>query len=228
MLVAVSRESALETLGVLMRQLRQAGRMSLANVAQATGSNKSHLSQMESGRDRPSWELVAFYEERFHGDGQLWSAYIEVAAGPRPRQRASLDSSHRYPLPGDASSFVADITVPDGIVMPPGLRFEKVWRIRNSGSVPWVGRWLRRLGAPAGLGIPSSPFQVPIGQTMPGDVVDIIVPMRAHIFPGTAEVHWKMVDSEGYEFFPDRYFQGIFMTIVVREGAPEPKVRRMG
>jgi hypothetical protein len=139
---------------------------------------------------RPGWELVAFYEERFNADGQLWAVYIETVAGPRPRQRSGEAKRSGYPLPGDASTFVADIT-PDGTVMPPGFRFEKIWRIQNSGTVPWAGRWLRRLGPPAGLGIPSSPLQVPIATTMPGETVDITVPMRAHNLAGTAEVHWK-------------------------------------
>ena len=211
-----------------MRELRQAVGMSLTGTAQAAGTSKSHLSHVERGRDRPSGELVAFYEERFNADGQLWTAYIEVVAGPRPqqRQRSSPADATRYPLAGDASTFVADIT-PDGVIMPPGFRFEKVWRIQNSGTVPWVGRWLRRLGPPAGLGIPSSPVQVQIATTVPGQTVDITVPMRAHNLAGTAEVHWKMVDDDGYEFFPDRYHRGIFTTVIVRDGAPNPEIRRL-
>jgi len=226
MLVAVSHDSALITLGGLMRELRQAVGMSLTGTAQAAGTSKGHLSHVETGRDRPSWELVAFYEERFTADGQLWAAYIEAVAGPRPRQRSSNAKESSYPLTGDASTFVADIT-PDAVIMPPGFHFEKIWRIQNSGTVPWTGRWLRRLGPPAGLGIPSSPVQVQIATTMPGETVDITVPMRAHNLAGTAEVHWKMVDDDGYEFFPDRYFRGIFTTIIVRDGAPEPEIRRL-
>lgn len=225
-LVGVRHNSALQTLGALMRELREAGGMSLTGTAQATGTSKGHLSHVESGRDRPSWELVAFYEERFNADGQLWAAFVEAVAGPRPRQRSSRAAVGGYPIPGDASTFVDDIT-PDAIVMPPGFYFEKIWRIRNSGTIPWVGRWLRRLGPPAGLGIPSSPLQVQIATTMPGQTVDIAVPMRAHNHAGTAEVHWKMVDDGGFEFFPDRYPEGIFTTVIVRDGAPNPKIRRL-
>lgn len=226
MLTGVSHDSALITLGGLMRELRQAAGMSLTGAAAATGTSKGHLSHVETGRDRPSWELVSFYEERFNADGQLWAVYIEVVAGPRPRQRPAQAQPGRYPLPGDASTFVDDVT-PDGVIMPPGFRFEKVWRLRNSGTVPWTGRWLRRLGPPAGLGIPSSPLRVPIAATMPGELVDIAVPMRAHNMAGTAQVHWKMVDDDGYEFFPDRYYRGIFTTVIVREGVPAPEIRRL-
>jgi transcriptional regulator with XRE-family HTH domain len=210
-----------------MRELRRAGGLTLTDTAQAAGTSKSNLSHVECGRDRPNWALVAFYEERFSADGQLWSAFIELVTGPRPRQRSSRAVANEYPLPGDASTFVTDIT-PDAVIMPPGFHFEKIWRIRNSGTVPWAGRWLRRIGSPAGLGIPSSPLQVKIATTMPSQTVDITVPMRAHNQPGTAEVHWKMVDDDGYEFFPDRYPEGIFTTIIVRDGAPNPKIRRLG
>jgi transcriptional regulator with XRE-family HTH domain len=221
----MSRDSAMETLGGLMRELRQAGGMSLTGTAQAAGTSKGHLSHVECGRDRPSWELVAFYEERFHADGQLWTAFIEAVAGPRPRQRSGQAVASGYPLPGDATTFVADIT-PDAVIMPPGFRFQKIWRIRNSGTVPWAGRWLRRLGPPAGLGIPSSPLRVEIAVTLPGQTVDITVPMRAHQHAGTAEVHWKMVDDNGYEFFPDRHPEGIFTTVIVREGVLNPDLER--
>jgi len=226
MLTDVSHDSALMTLGGLMRELRQATGLSLTSCARAAGTSKSHLSHVETGRDRPSWELVSFYEKHFSADGQLWAVYIEAVAGPRPQQRSARAQPGRYPLPGDASAFVADIT-PDGVIMPPGFRFEKIWRIRNSGTVPWTGRWLRRLGPPAGLGIPSSPLQVQIAATMPGQLVDIAVPMRAHNLAGTAEVHWKMVDDDGYEFFPDRYYRGIFTTVIVRDGVPDPEIRRL-
>jgi transcriptional regulator with XRE-family HTH domain len=225
-LVRVSYAGALETLGALMRELRRAGGMSLTGAAEAAGTSKSHLSHVERGRDRPSAELVAFYEARFNADGQLWSTFIQVVAGLRPRQRSGRAVAGEYPLPGDESTFVADIT-PDAVIMPPGFGFEKIWRIRNTGTVTWAGRWLRRIGPPSGLGIPSSPLQVKIATTMPDQTVDITVPMRAHIHPGTAEVHWKMVDDDGYEFFPDRYPEGIFTTVIVRDGAPDPIIRRL-
>jgi DNA-binding XRE family transcriptional regulator len=226
-LVSVSYESALETLGALMRELRTASGMNQTDAAKAAGTSKSNLSHVERGRDRPSWQLVAFYEERFNADGQLWGAFVEAVSAPRPAQRSAVVASKRYPLPGDASTFVTDVT-PDGVIMPPGFHFEKIWRLQNSGTVPWADRWLRRVGSPAGLGIPSSPLRVQIADTMPGQTVDITVPMRAHTQPGTAEVHWKMVDGDGHEFFPDRYPEGIFTTVIVREGAPNPTIRRLG
>ncbi|WP_290055356.1 hypothetical protein [Amycolatopsis solani] len=66
-----------------------------------------------------------------------------------------------------------------------------------------------------------------IADTLPGETVDICVPLKSHILPGTAEIHWKMVDEDGFELFPDRYYQGIFMMIVVEDQAPPPNLRRL-
>src|SRR3977135_3448022 len=161
-LTHMSKQGADDTLGESMRFLRQAAGASLDEVARSHGTSKGHLSNAERGRDRPSVDIVAFYEEHFHADGQLWSTYVESLTSPRPRQRAGAAAPSPYPLVGDASSFVADITVPDGTVMPPLFIFEKIWRIRNTGAVPWVGRWLARDGAPSGPGIPHSPPRVRI------------------------------------------------------------------
>lgn len=211
-----------------MRYLRQAAEATLAQVADHLGTSRGHLSNVERGRDRPSWDIVAYYEERFHADGALWSMYVELLTSPQRRQRADLSDRPDYPLPGDASEFVADVTIPDGTVMPPGFAFTKVWRIKNAGTVPWTSRFLARDGAPAGYGLPKSPRRTPIPDTLPGHEVDIAVPLTAHPAVGTSQTRWKMVDQHGWEFFPDRYPMGLILTIVVREGAPEPDVRPRG
>jgi DNA-binding XRE family transcriptional regulator len=218
----MARDAALEALGQQLYYLREAAGMKLTEAARHLGASKSHLSNVEHGRDRPSTKVVAFYEEQFHGNGQAWGLYGALVTANRPPQRKSLDDAWPYPVPGDASTFVADITVPDGTVMPPYYKFEKVWRIRNSGTVPWVGRWLVRVGAPTGHGIPTSPYKVPIPDTQPGEEVDIKVPVQSQALAGSSQAHWKMVDDDGREYFPDRYGLGLVLSIVVDENAPPP------
>lgn len=36
------------------------------------------------------------------------------------------------------SRFVEDVTIMDGTEMAPGTRFTKIWRLRNSGKIPWA------------------------------------------------------------------------------------------
>jgi polar amino acid transport system substrate-binding protein len=60
----------------------------------------------------------------------------EVQPGPTPT-----------PLPGptatppacyDGMEFVEDVTVPDGTEMQPGQNFDKVWRVKNTGTCEWT------------------------------------------------------------------------------------------
>lgn len=121
-----------------------------------------------------------------------------------------------YPLPGDRSDFICDVTVPDGTEFDQGDEFVKTWRIWNSGSVPWVGRYLTRQGGEPGPGSHTSPGRIVIPDTSPGQSVDLSVPMRAALLPGTSASTWKMTDEEGRLFFPDRYRYGLYCEIITR------------
>lgn len=80
-----------------------------------------------------------------------------------------------YPLDGDYSDFVRDVTVPDGSFVQPGETIHKQWELNNAGTVPWLGRRLVRLGANGGYASPSSPDSVLIPDTPPGENVIISV-----------------------------------------------------
>ena len=73
------------------------------------------------------------------------SLYNAMVTEKRIPQRQSPDARPGYPIPGDAATFLADVTIPDDTSMAPYQKFEKTWRIRNSGTVPWVNRWLARI-----------------------------------------------------------------------------------
>lgn len=202
-------------LGQHLRYLRKAHGMNQAEAARRIGVSATHLNNVEKGRDPANNRIVAFYEEQFHGDGQAWGLYESMLTERRPPQRAPQGSRPKYPIPGDASTFIADITVPDGTVMAPYQQFDKTWRIRNSGTVPWIGRWLARRGSPTGHGVPTSPYRVRIPDTQPGEEVDITVPVQAQPLAGASQAHWKMVDDAGWEYFPDRYSMGLVLSIIV-------------
>lgn len=133
-----------------------------------------------------------------------------------PPAPPAANASDSYPVPGDRSDFVCDVTVPDGTEFEQGEEFVKTWRIRNSGSIRWDGRFLARQGGAAGPGSHSSPEMVPIPDTGPGATVDISVPMRAALLPGTSASTWKMTDDAGQVLFPDRYRFGLRCEIITR------------
>ncbi|WP_176992981.1 NBR1-Ig-like domain-containing protein [Nonomuraea jiangxiensis] len=66
--------------------------------------------------------------------------------------------------PHDDSTFEGDVTYPDGTVVEQGESFDKTWRIRNAGTIPWQGRYLTRMNdTPC-----RAPKRVGIGPVLPG------------------------------------------------------------
>jgi hypothetical protein len=105
---------------------------------------------------------------------------------------------------GDASQFVGDVTIPDGTRVKVNARFDKVWAIKNIGSVAWQHRFL----APVQPATDSNGCRVPsrtaIGDTAPGEQVMISVPVTAPSRPGRCWVGFKMVDEQGRVYFPSK------------------------
>ena len=95
-------------------------------------------------------------------------------------------------------SFVADVTVPDDTVYQPDAPFQKIWRLRNSGTCEWndsysvvfVGGDLLSAESPQALG-----RTVAVGET-----ADIGVIMRAPAQPGIYTSRWQMQDDAGKRF----------------------------
>ncbi|GAA3142543.1 hypothetical protein GCM10020001_076810 [Nonomuraea salmonea] len=75
-----------------------------------------------------SFRLGHDQEETRHKWRTLWEQATTPGPGPTT-------------LPQDDSVFERDVTYPDGTVVPAGERFDKTWRIRNTGSVHWRDRY---------------------------------------------------------------------------------------
>lgn len=165
--------------------------------------------------------LVRAWDKRLGGDGVLVSLYEELLEERRNTRRRRTETERAgtpeepRPIPCEVSEFITDVTIPDGTLMTPGERFIKTWRIHNTGTVPWRGRHLARLGLAGAEGQVSTPPQVPIPDTEPGEVVDVSVPCRAHVIAGSSQAHFKMVDEDGRFYFPDRYSSGLVLAITV-------------
>ncbi|GAA2720883.1 hypothetical protein GCM10010439_09820 [Actinocorallia aurantiaca] len=109
----------------------------------------------------------------------------------------------------DDSIFEGDITYPDGTLVEKGESFEKVWRLRNTGTVEWKDRFLMRVNED----ICHAPERVEIPRTPPGQTVDIRVPVRALKRSGTCRLYWKMVDPQGRTLLPAK--RPIFLDVRV-------------
>ncbi|MCD0452620.1 hypothetical protein LO762_26055 [Actinocorallia sp. API 0066] len=103
---------------------------------------------------------------------------------------------------GDASVFIADITLLDCTHVGRGETVTKVWRIKNVGTVPWQGYSLRRLDVPQRADQCRTVNEVPIDDTLPGETVDIGTEITTPRTPGLCYVRFKMADASGQLVFP--------------------------
>jgi Ig-like domain-containing protein len=103
---------------------------------------------------------------------------------------------------GDASQFVADLTLPDCSHIRRGQTVTKVWRLKNVGRVPWRGYSLHRLDLPQQRSQCQTISDVPIPDTAPGKLVDVRTEITAPDAPGFCFVRFKTVDAAGRIAFP--------------------------
>lgn len=88
--------------------------------------------------------------------------------------------------------FIADVTIPDGQVIPAGSKFVKTWRIKNTGSTTWTPNYKVRLWAGNSFGAPSSFL---LGQEVkPNAEVDISIEFTAPSQSGEYIASWILSD----------------------------------
>ena len=109
------------------------------------------------------------------------------------------------------ATFVADVTVPDNSVFPPGGRIDKIWRLRNSGTCPWQSGYQLIFVSGDKMGAPDGQAIVP---TAPNGTTDVTVTMYAPATPGVYKGVWRMVNNTGQQF-------GQNITIVVQVPSPD-------
>lgn len=96
-----------------------------------------------------------------------------------------------------SSTFINDVTIPDGTTIAPGGAFIKTWAIQNSGTCSWGGGYnaIFISGNPMG----AAPQQ-PIPSAGPGDVINVSISMVAPTTPGRADGVWQLQASNGVPF----------------------------
>lgn len=103
----------------------------------------------------------------------------------------------------DDSTFISDITIPNGSIVSTNEKFTKKWEIQNIGLTIWENRFLREDNQGVSGLIPNS-ILIPIPTTFPGERVVIKVRFTAPKYPGSYESYWKMVDENGDYCFPSK------------------------
>lgn len=112
---------------------------------------------------------------------------------------------------GERATFVADVTIPDGTVLPAGAAFTKTWRLQNAGTTTWTTSYSLDFISGDQMGTITT---MALSQSVsPGQQVDITVNMIAPTTTGTYQGFWKMKNASG-QFFND----SVYVLIAVGSG----------
>jgi len=95
-------------------------------------------------------------------------------------------------------AFVTDVTIPDGQVIPPGSKFVKTWRLKNTGTTTWTANYRVRLWAGNSYGAPTSFLLAQ--EVKPNTEVDISIEFTAPSQSGEYISHWILSDDQEANF----------------------------
>ncbi len=96
------------------------------------------------------------------------------------------------------ASFVAHVSVSEGTIMFPGVKFTKIWRLKNVGVCTWTKDYKLVFSTGDLMGADRS---VPLPKAVsPGSTVDISVDFTAPDKEGSYQGYWILNDAHGYWF----------------------------
>jgi hypothetical protein len=101
-------------------------------------------------------------------------------------------------VPCNRATFLTDVTIPDGTVLPPNTNFTKIWRVRNDGSCRWDSSYA--LIFTSGTAMTNNLTILIPAVVMPGQSIDLAVDMRSPGNPGTYQSNWFFRSPRGDVF----------------------------
>jgi hypothetical protein len=114
---------------------------------------------------------------------------------------------------------VQDVTIPDGTELPPNTPFLKTWKIRNEGPA-WPAGCQLLFVSHKGDNL-NGPERVAIkGDIMPGQEIEVSVPLITPNEPGRYVGYYRMVTPDGIKFG-----QRVWVSFVVRREGDAAEVR---
>lgn len=132
------------------------------------------------------------------------TAPTSVASAPTPIPAPTSTTAPGGPSPTTApspctnnSTFVADITVPDGTVVPAGTTVIKTWRLSNNGTCAWGSGY--QFVFVSGEAMTAETVK-PVPTTAPGATADLSVSITAPVGPGSHTGSWRIRSSTGALF----------------------------
>ncbi len=196
---AVTQNPALKIVGAGLYQQRMAVAMPNGAVTLQTKTNDALRQLTNSGRIH---QLAQEYMGLDPGEIIPPPTPPPVTATPHPTATAQPCIN--------GMQFIQDVNLDDNNMkdpplMPPGIPFTKVWRIRNSGACTWDSSY--SLGFVSGIQMGGQPTFVN-GTVPPGGLYDIAVNFVSPIVPGVYQSFWAMHNGANQPF-GDRIWAGI-------------------
>lgn len=109
----------------------------------------------------------------------------------------------------DNYTFIADVTIPDGTVIPAGSSFVKTWSFKNNGPCTWDEDY-RIIFGWGGTGTNWNAIS-PVAFNkivLPGETMEISVTLLAPAEAGTYSAAFRLQNDKGFNF-------GTYLTVVI-------------
>lgn len=198
-------------LGTTMRRARDEAGISLRDLETRGDWRRSTISQVETGKARPSRRLVEWYDTELGTDGLLLSIYAEARSQQlfAPDDQASSGDGE----PDTDAVTVVDQDPPTGLLVGPSEQLQARITLTNSGARPWRGRMLRRMGAYAGARLIGSAPQVPVPDTEPGALAQVVITIRTPERLGSVIAYWRLVTADGEPSAPNSVPVAVLLVV---------------
>jgi hypothetical protein len=112
------------------------------------------------------------------------------------------------PICQDNWTYISDLTIPDGSVVPPGAVLDKRWRVENSGTCNWDERYRLKLSGGSELG---APVEMALYPARSHSQAVIRIELTAPSTPGAYRSSWQAYNPDGTSFGDP-----IFIDIIVQ------------
>jgi hypothetical protein len=111
--------------------------------------------------------------------------------------------------------FLADVTIPDGMIVAPGSTFTKKWRVLNDGNCTWDRSYSLMLASGDAMG---TVLNVPLTEVIsPGATADLSVDLTAPTANGLYTGYWRIATPFGGTFGVGIQDQSLIVEINVTD-----------
>jgi Ig-like domain from next to BRCA1 gene len=105
----------------------------------------------------------------------------------------------------DSAQFVADVSYPDNTSVPAGTVFNKIWKLKNTGTCTWTPSYAIVFSSGEQMGGPTT--QALTGNVNPGETYDVSIVLTAPSTAGTHTGYWILRNASGITFHSNFYVQ---------------------